>query len=294
MSDAATEDGGAAKQGELAERVRKISQDGYLIIPRLLPPEKVEALCVELEPWFQRTPACVGDFHGWRTTRINGVLAKAPISQELAMRPEILPIAQALLELACDCIQINLTQAIRVHPGERAQAPHRDEEMWPANTQGANWMVNVMWALDDFTEANGATRLWPGSHGAGLRRDVDPRASIAAEMPTGSALVFLGSITHGAGANRSPHPRTGLVISYCAGWLKTYENQYLTYPRYVARQFPKPLQRLIGYRMHRPNLGSWEGQDPILYLGDAGEISGHRDALTPEIEAQLRTHYETK
>ena len=57
---------------------------------------------------------------------------------------------------------------------------------------------------------------------------MDPGASIAAEMPAGSACLFMGSVTHGAGANQSAHDRAGIIMSYCLGWLKTYENQYLT------------------------------------------------------------------
>ncbi|HRK65664.1 MAG TPA: phytanoyl-CoA dioxygenase family protein [Terricaulis sp.] len=268
-----------------------LERDGFLILPHLLDERLIAALAAELEPWLEKTPRCEGDFYGWKTTRVGGLLAKAPMTQHLATLPRILAIAEALLRPSCDCIQLNLTQATRVHPGERAQAPHRDEEMWPTDTQGRHFLLNVMWAVDDFTEDNGATRLWPGSHRAKLDRAVDPCNAIAAAMPAGSACLFLGSLTHGAGANRSAAARTGLIVSYCLGWLKTYENQFLAYPREMARLFPEPLQRLIGYRMHRPNLGGVEGQDPIHCLGEARGPYAHADALTPEIAAQLREHY---
>ncbi|MBI3438403.1 MAG: phytanoyl-CoA dioxygenase family protein, partial [Proteobacteria bacterium] len=203
----------------------------------------------------------------------------------------ILAIAEALLKPNCDCIQLNLTQGVRVHGQERPQAPHRDEEMWPWDTQGRHWLLNVMWAVSDFTAENGATRLWKGSHRGELDRNADPAASVPGVMKRGSALLFLGSLTHGAGQNLTALPRTGIIVSYCLGWLKTYENQFLAYPREVAASFPEDLQRLIGYRMHRPNLGGWEGQDPIEYLRDHNRPLPHVDALTPEIEAQLRAHY---
>ena len=79
----------------------------------------------------------------------NGVFSQVP-----ATKLGSLAIAEALLRPACDCIQLNLTQAVRVHPGERAQAPHRDEEMWPASKQ-AHWLINVMWAVSDFSDASG-------------------------------------------------------------------------------------------------------------------------------------------
>mgnify|MGYP001208931297 CR=1 FL=1 len=276
---------------ELESDLAALDRDGYLIIEAVLDAHETNRLETELEPWIARTPRCEGDFYGWRTTRVGGLLSKAPIVQHLVLNPRILAIAEALLRPACDCVQLNLTQATRVHPGERAQAPHRDEEMWPADTQGRQWLLNVMWAVSDFTEDNGATRLWPGSQRRALDRGEDPSKSIAAIMPKGSACLFLGSLTHGAGANRSAAPRTGVIVSYCLGWLKSYENQFLAYPKEVVRCFPERLQRLLGYQMHRPNLGGWEGQDPIRWLDDSGEPHAHADALTPEIAAQLREHY---
>lgn len=280
-----------ARDHELESDLAALNRDGYLILENVLSDHETHGLETELEPWIAQTPRCEGDFYGWRTTRVGGLLSKAPIVQHLVLNPRILAVAEALLRRSCDCVQLNLTQATRVHPGERAQAPHRDEEMWPADTHGRHWLLNVMWAVSDFTEENGATRLWPGSQRRELDRGEDPSQSIAAIMPKGSACLFLGSLTHGAGANQSAAPRTGVIVSYCLGWLKTYENQFLAYPKEVVRCFPERLQRLLGYQMHRPNLGGWEGQDPIRWLDDKGAPHAHADALTPEIAAQLREHY---
>lgn len=283
----------ATARSSLPEDLRILERDGYLILPYVLSAHELNALEIELEPWLERTPRCEGDFYGWNTTRVGGLLAKAPLVQRLALDRRILALAEALLRPSCDCLQLNLTQATRVHPGEVGQAPHRDEEMWPWPTEGRHWLVNVMWAVSDFTAENGATRLWPGSHRAALDRGIDEGESIAAEMAAGSALIFLGSLTHGAGANCSKAPRTGVIVSYCLGWLKTYENQFLAYPPEVARRFPDELQRLIGYRMHRPNLGGWEGRDPIEALGDRA-IGPHVDALTPDIAEQLEAYYASR
>lgn len=268
-----------------------LERDDFVVLEDALDARRRHKLAEELEPWLVATPRCEGDFYGWKTTRVGGLLSKAPSVIDLVMNPYILAIAEALLKPNCDCIQLNLTQAVRVHGQERAQAPHRDEEMWPWPTGGKHWLLNVMWAVSDFTEENGATRLWKGSHRAALDRGLDPADSVAGAMKAGSALLFLGSLTHGAGQNLTALPRTGIIVSYCLGWLKTYENQFLAYPRDVAASFPEDLQRLIGYRIHRPNLGGWEGQDPIAYLqGEHGPMP-HVDALTPDIEAQLKAHY---
>lgn len=277
-----------APHGAAETDLAQLERHGYVVLRNLLSAPERERLAEELEPWLEQTPRCEGDFYGWNTTRVGGLLSKAPMVQELALHPRVLGLAEALLKPNCDHVQLNLTQATRVHPGEDEQAPHRDEEMWPWPTQGRHWLVNVMWAVSDFTAENGATRIWPGSHKKPLDRTADPKQAIAAEMPAGSALVFLGSTTHCAGPNRSDKPRTGVIVSYCLGWLKTYENQFLAYPREVARRFPERLKRLIGYQMHRPNLGGWEGRDPIEFLEDDASFKPHVDALTPEIAAELR------
>jgi hypothetical protein len=273
------------------DTAQRLLDQGFAVLPELLGREEVKAIAAELDLHFERTPRCVGDFYGWQTTRMGSVLTKAPSTRALLLHEAVWPAVEAVLKPACDYVQLNLVQAVRVHPGERAQAPHRDEEMWPSAKHGVPWLINVMWAVDDFTEENGATRLWPGSHTDELDRFIDPNASVPAEMPAGSACLFMGSLTHGAGANCSAKPRTGIIVSYCLGWLKTYENQFLTYPPAVARSFDPELQRLIGYRIHRPNLGGWNGQDPGVLLGEPDAYPSHIDALPPEAVEELKAYY---
>ena len=87
-------------------------------------------------------------------------------------------------------------------------------------------------------------------------------------MNPGSALVYLGSTMHGAGANRSSAARCGMIVSYSLGWLKPFENQWLVYPPEIARTFSPELAALAGYQLHRPNLGNYEGQCPSVLLGE--------------------------
>ncbi|MGH2447685.1 MAG: phytanoyl-CoA dioxygenase family protein [Chloroflexota bacterium] len=201
-----------------------LRSQGYVAFDRLLGAETVDRICHELEPWFAATPHCQGDFYGWATTRLGSVLLKSQASHGLAMHPLMLSIMDEVLGQHCDWYQLNLTQAVRLHPGQRQQVPHRDEEMWPNQKNGIEYLVNVMWALSDFTAENGATLLWPRSQFNRLSRDVDPAQAVTGVMPRGSALVYLGSVTHCGGANRSDQPRTGLIFSYSLGWLKPYEN----------------------------------------------------------------------
>jgi ectoine hydroxylase-related dioxygenase (phytanoyl-CoA dioxygenase family) len=264
---------------------------GYLIFENLAAPDTIESVCRELEPWLATTPHCQGDFYGWNTTRVGAVLLKSVASHALALDELMLALVGELLTPQCDWYQLSLSQAVRIHPGERQQVPHRDEEMWPCAKNGVEYLINVMWALSDFTEENGATWVWPRSHFRPFDRTVAPERKIVAHMPRGSALMYLGSVTHCAGPNRSARPRTGLTFSYCLGWLKQSENAFLAYPPEVAKDFPRQLQQLIGYRIHRPNLGGYEGQDPSVLFTTTSHQLAAVDALPPDTAAELAAFY---
>ena len=186
----------------------------------------------------------------------------------------------------CDTIQLNLTQALALHPGAPPQLPHRDQDMWRGGIGETEYLVNVMWPFTRYTRENGATIVWPGSHG---RRALDPEppaGELAVELEPGSALLFLGSTLHAAGGNSSDEVRRGAIVSYCLGWLKPYENQWLAYPPVVARDFDPELAALVGYRQHRPNLGNYEGQCPsVLLQRHIPDRFAATDALRPDQEA---------
>jgi ectoine hydroxylase-related dioxygenase (phytanoyl-CoA dioxygenase family) len=140
-----------------------------------------------------------------------------------------------------------------------------------------------MWPLVPFRAENGGTRLWPGSH---LDQDVSVLSEQDAIVPAvspGDALIFLGSTLHGGGGNVGGAPRRGIVVSYCLGWLKPFELQWLVYPPQVARAFSPELAALVGYAQHRPNLGNVEGQCPSILLRDhVPDFLPASDALRPD------------
>ena len=72
-----------------------------------------------------------------------------------------------------------------------------------------------MWAMTDFTEANGATRVIPGSnHWDDKLRPIDRRDRRRPRWPKGSVLLYVGSVYHGGGANRSDAHRLGINVGY--------------------------------------------------------------------------------
>lgn len=267
----------------------RLLADGYCIIRNACPPDLIDALNRDFEPRFGATPFCEGGFYGARTKRFGALLRRSDQAHLLVRHPLVLRIVETVLGPWCDRITLNLTQAVELHPGALAQIPHRDQDLWGGAKDG-EYQVNVIWPLTPFTPNNGATLIWPGSH----RPDaaVGPAGeALAAEMDPGSALLFLGSTLHGGGANLTDAPRRGIIVGYCLGWLRTFENQYLVYPPEIARAFDPELAALVGYAQHRPNLGNVEGQCPSILLdGDCIDNLPAIDALRPD-QAEAMADY---
>jgi hypothetical protein len=265
---------------------RLLLEHGWCVIPSAVSPELIDALDTDLGEDFHETPFCQGGFYGARTKRFGRLLARSPLARKIVQHPLILGISRKVLEPWCDTIQLNLSQALALHPGAPPQLPHRDQDMWRGAIGEMEYLVNVMWPFTRYTRANGATLVWPNSHGPRALDPGPPTGEFPVELEPGSALLFLGSTLHGAGGNASNDVRRGAIVSYCLGWLKPYENQWLAYPPEVARVFSPELAALVGYQLHRPNLGNYEGQCPsVLLKPHIPDRLAATDALRPDQEA---------
>ncbi len=280
---------------EASRWVGQLAADGYCIIRGLLPRESIAGLDADLAPAFDAAPLGHGNFYGYRTKRFGSLLRRSRRTADLVLQPLVLQLARDILGSACERIQLNVAQAIAIHPGEIEQFPHCDHDMWPAPKGEHEYLLNVIWPLTDFTPANGATRIYPGSHKTALDDLEQLGEPIVAEARPGDAVCFLGSTVHGAGPNRTDEIRRGVVIGYSLGWLKPYENNWLAYPPEVARAFPPELAELAGYTQHRPNLGNYEGQCPsILLRGDTPEYPQATDALRPDQQEAVHAFAEAQ
>ncbi len=268
----------------------ELSRDGWCALRGAVDPATIGALAADLAPSFADTPMCRGVFYGERTRRFGALLRRSDRAKALVQDTQALAIVERMLLPWCERIALNLTQAIEIHPGASAQFPHRDQDMWAGPKGSVEYLVNVMWPIDPFTAANGGTRLWPGSHVDQEVGDLPEAEAIVPELVPGDALLFLGSTLHGGGANLSTSPRRGMIVSYCLGWLKPFELQWLVYPPDVARHFSPELAALVGYAQHRPNLGNVEGQCPSVLLQDVVPARlGAIDALRPDQQALAET-----
>jgi ectoine hydroxylase-related dioxygenase (phytanoyl-CoA dioxygenase family) len=269
---------------DAAHIIEILKEDGCVVIDQVLSESEVFSLQKDLEKHFDQIPDCQGDFYGYATKRLGALFTKSKHFQKMAIVPSILAVMDEFLLSGCSQYQINLTQAISIGPREIKQIMHQDDPMFPFLHPGQEIMLNCMWAVDDFTEENGATILVPGSHLWSRERSLNLDAENLAPdlitkgvMKKGSVLIYLGSLFHSGGQNKTNQRRCGAVISYSLGWLRQAENSYLAYSAEELRKMPENLNRLLGYFVHEPNLGSINGIDPYDYV-----IKGEKDKIFTE------------
>ncbi len=276
-----------------------LSRDGALILADVLTPAQVDRVRGEIMPYVEATEFGRDDFTGNRTTRTGALVARSPTCRELIMNETVLAGANAYLKPFCERIQLHLTQVIRITPGQKEQAIHRDRWAWGTYLQGIEPQFNTIWAITDFTRENGATQVCPGSlDWPDDHRPAEDEIGYAV-MRAGSVLVYSGSVFHGGGANVSDGDRVGINITYTLGWLRQEENQYLSCPPEIARTLDPELQALIGYSMggyalgyYTPPLPPGQGPEvvpPQFALGeqDASAAQFGSAELLSQIQAQV-------
>lgn len=252
-----------------------VEEHGYTILENVISSELIDALLADvqrLETELQRGPAD-NRFEGNATTRTYNLLAHGEVWQHVPAQPDVLAVIEGVLGRGC---LISSLASISLAPGETAQVIHADDQIQPIAKPHVATVCNSMWALTDFTEANGATRIVPGSHrwqspsyfeDGSVKEDVE---SIPAEMSKGSVLVWHGSTWHGGGANvTSDEVRIGVAMNYCAGFVRQQENQQLGIPPEIMATFTPQLRQLCGLGMYRGLTGNIEKRSPAdLLYGD--------------------------
>jgi ectoine hydroxylase-related dioxygenase (phytanoyl-CoA dioxygenase family) len=277
--------------------VEALKSDGAVIIDRVLSGGQIDAVRAEIDPYVEATANGGDPFTGYQTTRTGALVARSPACRALIMHPTLLAACDGFLLPACDTYQLHLTQVIRIRPGQPKQPLHRDRLAWGGFLKGVEPQLNTIWAMTDFTEANGATQVVPGSPSWPDDRRALPEEIGYAEMERGSVLVYSGSVIHAGGENRTTDDRVGINLTYCLGWLRQEENQYLSCPPQIARTLDPRLQALLGYAMgsyalgyFSPPLGPGEGPEgvpPQFALGET-VAPGWGEDLYAAVSARIR------
>ncbi|MES2868612.1 MAG: phytanoyl-CoA dioxygenase family protein [Pseudomonadota bacterium] len=275
------------------EVVQCLHEHGYVIIDKLVPGTAMDRIAEELEPYTAVTPFGPDDILGRLTKRTGGLIARSTGARELILNPTILETVRRFLSHATT-FQIHCTQVVSIHPGARAQTLHQDEVAWDMFPFPHNFhaQCNTLWAMTDYSEKMGATRIVPGSHRAGRNVEFEVTASLPAEMEKGSVLVYDGKVYHGGGANRSDQVRSAINLTYALGWLRQEENQFLSCPLEIARTLPDELLHLMGYQCAAFALGYVHGfEDPMTVLGRSqpGKLVGAELMLKGEQNEDRRS-----
>jgi ectoine hydroxylase-related dioxygenase (phytanoyl-CoA dioxygenase family) len=253
---------GKVAEATVENVIAELDRDGYAIVESFLSREQAAAMRAELKAVLDRTPTGRNDFEGYKTRRIYALFAKTRVFDGPATDPLVL----GVLDQVLGSYQLSAPVGIEIGPGETAQNLHTDDGIYPIARPHKEVVLNIMWALDDFTEANGATHVVPGSHKWVDQRPDERSTVVRATMPAGSIMFFVGSVFHGGGANNTDKPRFGTIIEYCAGWVRPQENHCLAVPRDIVRTLPERLQELLGYGIHPPFVGYVDGRHPRRVL----------------------------
>jgi ectoine hydroxylase-related dioxygenase (phytanoyl-CoA dioxygenase family) len=243
---------------DVDEVLHQLDRDGYAIVEDLFDPAPVQAA---LRPILDATPLGRNDFEGFATRRGYGLLGKTRVLDDL--------ICHSLLQAAATHLLgdhlLSALVAIEIGAGESAQNTHCDDTIYPLPWPHDEVIVNSMWAVDDFTRANGATFLFPGSH----RTRKAEGDAVYAEMPAGSMILYTGTLLHGGGANTTDRPRLGVLIEMVASWLRQQETHTVVMPPDRAGVMPKRLQELAGYSIRPPFVGYVDGLHPARFISRA-------------------------
>src|SRR5262249_14633242 len=231
--------------------VERLTSDGYVMVSGLMSERDVASARADLGRVLEATPKGRNFFEGFSTQRVYALFAKTRTFDRAAVHPLLLDVLDRVL----GHYQLSAPTGIRIGPGEKAQILHTDDAVYPLTKPHPPVVLNTMWPLDDFTEANGATRFIPGSHRwPPGRTPTDDDEVRQATLSAGTVLFYLGSLWHGGGANQTGAPRLGVILEYAVAWLRAQENHYLAVPRDTARDLPERLPGLLGYNIHPPVL----------------------------------------
>lgn len=232
-----------------------LEEDGGVIVSGILQEHIIEELKRDFAPhldeaeWGDSDSAEPNEFFGVTTKRLHGLISRSKHVEGLVTNPLLHALSKERLgigERSID-LRISTTELMAIGPGEKRQSLHRDADAWkfaPLPSPRPEILLGANFALDDFTEENGATVVVPGSHKWHEDRRAEPHEMCKAIMSRGSALVYSGEIVHSGGQNLTPNVRCGLYVGFMASWLRPTENHLHSNDPDVIYALPPEVQRL--------------------------------------------------
>ena len=270
---------------ELAGWLRSVEERGYVVIPDWLDAERTRRLRDDLRrdinPLRELLPP------DRTTVRAHNLLAKTRCVDDLVCDLRMLALVQGVLG---DRVQISAAVLFDLLPGAKAQPLHQDDSIWPIPRPHRHFLMNTVIAVEDFTKANGATHLVPGSH---LWHDQKVRQppeveTVQIELKAGSLVGWPGAMWHGGGANTTQESRMALNLNFNLAFLRQQENQYIGVPREEVAKMPRRLQRVLGYQggYSAAGPGMVDLRDPLLMLDKVRFGYDVKDPTMPRLDTK--------
>lgn len=249
--------------GEVDRLLAEVNENGYVVLRDLVSADFMAELKQEIAPLLEYDGRT--EFEGFKTRRIYSVIEKTLALNPLMEHPLVLALLDRLL---MPNYLLSQLQAIDIAPGEVQQPLHHDDGFYPLARPRPPIGAATIWAIDDFTQDNGATLVLPKSHlwSDVASAEIDASELVPAVMPSGSAIFFVGTLWHCAGANRSDASRMAATAQYCEPWARQQENYSLAVSRERARLCSETVQEMLGYSMLFPFIGFVDGRDPKRLL----------------------------
>lgn len=266
---------------------------GGVIIKGLLSKEEVAVMNKELDAPLQKLQPgsaheseLIKEFHGTNTKRLTGLTADSKAFRDCLLDNDLChDIAERVFHPHLGTYWLTTAQVIEIGPGNVAQQLHRDQSQFQVfdamGPDGPEVAINFLVALTDFTEANGATRVLPGSHKwPDFSTVASPEDTVAGEMEPGDVLLISGKTIHGGGANKTESEyRRGISFAFQASFLTPEEAYPHITPRAVVERLSLRAQRMIGFRSQYPKYcpGLWQAN--ASEIGDQIGFPGVEDVI---------------
>jgi ectoine hydroxylase-related dioxygenase (phytanoyl-CoA dioxygenase family) len=263
---------------EVHVHAARLREQGYTLIEDFLTLTELDEVRAGLAPFLERH-AGRNNFEGYKTERVYTLVARGRIFERLAEDARITALCDEFLKPG---YLLTASQAICIHPGETPQPIHSDDAFYTMPRPRPPIGFSTIVAVDAFTAENGGTEIIPGSHlwsdakidglyDKGLDADAPPnpeleRQLVPVQMPAGACIVFLGTLLHRGGANRSHAPRLAFSNQYCEPWARTQENFFLGIPSARVKGMSPRLQQLLGYSIWPPFMGHVTASHPLKTL----------------------------
>lgn len=221
-----------------------LDQRGYVSLGTLLSPQQLRAIQSRLQELLDEEGERAGsELHDSPyirhpkeagADRLADLVNKDPLFDVFYTHPKVLAGVAHVLGASIKLSSLNYRAAL---PGYGLQKLHAD---WHEPVASGDYTVcNTIWLLNDFSEANGATRLVPGTHRSeGLPQEEldDPWAphpdEVLIEAPAGTVVVFNSHTWHGGTVNRTDSPRRAVHSYFC----RRDQPQQIDQQRYLRQE----------------------------------------------------------